>query len=85
MIIGVPYDDYIRGRAIWLEEEIDDFFKRGGMNPFEIDEGEDPCQPRFGMGVYVIHLIRTIQSLGWMTIHIKNRGIMRCMIIELYR
>jgi hypothetical protein len=51
VIIGVPVDDYIRGRAVWLEKEIDDFFKRGGINPFAKDDGLDLDQPRFGMGV----------------------------------
>ncbi|PNP37987.1 hypothetical protein TGAMA5MH_10086 [Trichoderma gamsii] len=52
VIIGVPIDIRIHGRAIWLEKEIDDFFKRGGINPFEQKEGyHDLPLPRFGMGV----------------------------------
>ncbi|KAL7921523.1 hypothetical protein ACQKWADRAFT_327582 [Trichoderma austrokoningii] len=50
VIIGVCIDRYVRGRAIWLVEEIDDFFKRGGINPFAKDDGQDSRLPRFGMG-----------------------------------
>ncbi|KAM0473421.1 hypothetical protein ACHAPX_008168 [Trichoderma viride] len=52
VVIGVPIDGCIHGRAIWLEKEIDDFFKRGGINPFEKKEDyRDVPLPRFGMGV----------------------------------
>ncbi|KAL7935647.1 hypothetical protein V8C35DRAFT_297866 [Trichoderma chlorosporum] len=52
VIIGVPVDEYIRGRAIWIDEEIDSFFKGNGKNPFEDDDGQELDNvPRFGMGV----------------------------------
>lgn len=51
VVIGVRTHDCIRGRAIWLEKEIDDFFKRGGINPFEQVDYHDSPLPRFGMGV----------------------------------
>ncbi|KAL6885424.1 hypothetical protein GGI43DRAFT_304672 [Trichoderma evansii] len=54
VIIAIPIEHDARGRAIWIEKEIDDFFKRGGINPFEEDNSQgvhQPHQPRYGMGV----------------------------------
>ncbi|KAM0461758.1 hypothetical protein ACHAO4_000943 [Trichoderma viride] len=79
VVIGVPINHYIRGRAIWLEKEIDDFFKRGGINPFEKDDGQDSRLPRFGMGVVRDALDRdyvrpwvdsdTYKKLGYHRVH----------------
>lgn len=51
VMIGVSIDNCIPGRVAWLETEIDDFFKRGGINPFEQDNTFYLHLPRFGMGV----------------------------------
>ncbi|EHK45633.1 hypothetical protein TRIATDRAFT_40425 [Trichoderma atroviride IMI 206040] len=54
VMIGVHFISGIHdipGRTIWLEKEIDDFFKRGGINPFELEDIRYLHLPRFGMGV----------------------------------
>lgn len=50
-MIGVSIDNYVPGCVIWLETQIDDFFDRGAINPFEPDNTLYLHLPRFGMGV----------------------------------
>ncbi|PTB41297.1 uncharacterized protein TrAFT101_010085 [Trichoderma asperellum] len=50
VIMAASTDDHTRGRAIWVEKEIDDFLKRGGINPFE-NNGQELFTPCYGMGV----------------------------------
>lgn len=74
VIIGVPIDHYIRARAIWIEEDIGMFFK-GGVNPFENEDGDIRDTPRLGMGIvsdpFDPHYVRpwvdhnTYQELGY--------------------
>ncbi|PTB43589.1 uncharacterized protein TrAFT101_002148 [Trichoderma asperellum] len=35
---AVPIDHYIQGRAIWIDEEVENFLYHGGENPLEIND-----------------------------------------------
>ncbi|KAL7921791.1 hypothetical protein ACQKWADRAFT_294473 [Trichoderma austrokoningii] len=45
--VSIP-DGYIQGRAIWIDEEVEDFLYRGGQNPFEDIAYDQVC---YEMGV----------------------------------
>lgn len=48
--VGALIDPYVRGRGIWLDNEIDDFLYHGGENPFERKPSASLHPVGFGMG-----------------------------------